>query len=144
MSCVLSDIFDGKGKGMVMDLEAVLSQNRHDGKILVFVDGTCRWCRAVFEILFKLNLRLNVVDVSGDSTVREQLRLQTGRPTVPLVFYGGTFIGGHDDVVKLVSTAATAALEAAVVQLTETSSSTEMHSVTDTEDDSDISSDETP
>jgi monothiol glutaredoxin len=72
-------------------------------KILVFMKGNrsipmCGFSATVVQVLDRLGVPYETVDVLEDPDIREGVKLFSNWPTIPQVYVGGKFIGGCDIV----------------------------------------------
>lgn len=70
--------------------------------IIVYKTQFCGYCSAAIRFLQDTkNQVVEVIDLSNDHQKRMELVQKTGHRTVPLIFIGGTFVGGYDDMMSL-------------------------------------------
>ena len=70
--------------------------------IVVYTTRTCSYCGRVKQLLTRLGLPFQEVDVSFDDDKREWLVTATGgQTTVPQVFIDGRSVGGYTDLITL-------------------------------------------
>ena len=71
----------------------------------VYSASYCPWCDKAVEFLKKFeDLDVWIVDVTENQEKREFLVEKTGQKTVPQIWIGDTYIGGHDAMLKMAST----------------------------------------
>jgi len=69
-------------------------------KIRIFTTAYCGYCSAAKNVLSEKGLQFEAIDVSGDSATRQKASDKAGGfRTVPMIFVGETFVGGHSDLV---------------------------------------------
>lgn len=74
------------------------------GRIVIFSITGCPFClRAKSKI--RDELKLEFVDINLDQypSRREEARERSGRRTVPQIFFNNIYVGGYDELAKLVS-----------------------------------------
>jgi len=71
-------------------------------KIVLYVSGSCGYCRAAKALLEKKNIPFEEIDLTGDNAGREALVVKSGgRRTVPQIFIDGQGIGGYTELAAL-------------------------------------------
>ena len=71
----------------------------------VYSASYCPWCDKAVEFLKKFeDLDVWIVDVTDNQELRETISKKTGQNTVPQIWIGNTYIGGHDAMMKMAST----------------------------------------
>ena len=71
----------------------------------VYSASYCPWCDKAVEFLKKFeDLDVWIVDVTDNQELRETISKKTGQNTVPQIWIGKTYIGGHDAMMKMAST----------------------------------------
>ncbi len=71
----------------------------------MYTKSDCPFCERARKIILKdLKSSLHLIDVTDRSDLRETIRTTTGHHTVPVIYIGEEFIGGCDDLVKIVKT----------------------------------------
>jgi len=58
----------------------------------------CQYCHRAKELLNIKGVSYNVIDVTHDSKLEAEMRLRSGRNTVPQIFIGNRHIGGCSDL----------------------------------------------
>jgi len=61
----------------------------------------CSYCGAARMLLKRKGVEFEEINVSMDSSKREEMERQSGRRTVPQIFIGGKPIGGFDELYSL-------------------------------------------
>ena len=67
-------------------------------KVIVYTTSYCGYCRAAKKLLAERGITFEEVDVTTDDEKRRWLVAQTGRQTVPQIFWDGEAIGGYMDL----------------------------------------------
>lgn len=70
-------------------------------KITVYTAGHCCYCHMAKELLRRKGASFDEVDLTNRSDLREELRVKSGRHTVPQIWIGETHVGGCDDLLCL-------------------------------------------
>ena len=71
----------------------------------MYVKTGCPYCERAMEIILKeLKCSLHLVDISDQPDLKEMIKRNHGHHTVPAIYIGDEFIGGCDDLVKLIKT----------------------------------------
>ena len=71
-------------------------------KVVVFSSANCGYCRVAIHFLQTVkDVKVEVVDLTGDWAARKALIAETGHRTVPQIFIGETHVGGYDDLAAL-------------------------------------------
>jgi glutaredoxin 3 len=70
-------------------------------KITVYTAGHCCYCHMAKELLRRKGAPFDEVDLTGRTDLREELRVKSGRQTVPQIWIGETHVGGCDDLLSL-------------------------------------------
>ena len=71
----------------------------------VYSASYCPWCDKAVEFLKKFeDLDVWIVDVTDNQELRETISKKTGQNTVPQIWIGNTYVGGHDAMMKMAST----------------------------------------
>lgn len=75
-------------------------------KILVFMKGTklmpmCGFSNNVVQILSRLGVPFETVDVLEDAEIRQGIKEYSSWPTIPQVYINGEFVGGSDIMIEL-------------------------------------------
>ncbi|MBS0185026.1 MAG: glutaredoxin 3 [Proteobacteria bacterium] len=74
-------------------------------QITIFTTTYCPYCTFAKDFLTRNALPFVEIDVTGNTSFREDLVKKTGgRTTVPQIFIGETSIGGYDDLMALSKT----------------------------------------
>jgi glutaredoxin 3 len=75
---------------------------KNDIVVTIYTRPLCGYCLAAKRILQHERVAFVEVDCSDDPAACERIRLETGHRTVPMIFLGDNFIGGCDDLRRLV------------------------------------------
>jgi glutaredoxin 3 len=70
-------------------------------RVLMYTNTTCGWCRRARALLTDKGVPFTDINVDVVPGAREEMRLLSGRNTVPQVFIGPRPIGGYDDLYAL-------------------------------------------
>jgi len=70
-------------------------------EVLIYTTDYCPYCTRIKAFFEKKGVPFREIDLSNDQEGREALTAKTKLRTVPQVFIGETFIGGHDDTVAM-------------------------------------------
>lgn len=78
----------------------------NNNKILVFMKGNklmpqCGFSNNVVQILNRLAVPFETVDVLSDPEIRQGIKEYSNWPTIPQVYLNGEFIGGSDILIEL-------------------------------------------
>lgn len=69
----------------------------------VYTTQTCPYCDMAKGLLKSKGLAFKEMNLTGDESAREALRIKAGgRTSVPQIFLGERHIGGYDDLLKQV------------------------------------------
>ncbi len=70
--------------------------------VKMYSTGTCPYCVRAKQILKAKGVaQIEEIRVDLDPAQRQTMMEITGRRTVPQIFIGDTYVGGHDDLVAL-------------------------------------------
>jgi monothiol glutaredoxin len=91
------------------DLAAQVSEKIASSPVILFMKGTpdqpyCGFSARTVEALDSVGASYSAVNVLVDPRIREVLSEQSGWPTIPQLFVGGTLVGGCDIVSELATT----------------------------------------
>lgn len=91
---------------MTPELKQQLDEIVNTHKIVVFMKGTklmpqCGFSNNVVQILNRLAVPFETVDVLADPEVRQGVKEYSGWPTIPQVYINGEFVGGSDILIEL-------------------------------------------
>ena len=68
-------------------------------KVVVYSSQNCGYCRVAVHFLRTVKeVDVEVIDLTGNWTARQELIAETGHRTVPQIFVGETFVGGYDEL----------------------------------------------
>ncbi|HHG89853.1 MAG TPA: glutaredoxin 3 [Devosia sp.] len=70
-------------------------------KVEIFTTPFCGFCVAAKSLLEAKNISYTEIDVSEPEPRAMMTQRAGGRRTVPQIFFGGTHIGGYDDLAAL-------------------------------------------
>ena len=69
---------------------------------IIYVTPFCPYCVRAKTLLEKLGIPYQVIDISAQSDLREEMvKLAGGRTSVPQIFIDGAHLGGCDDLYAL-------------------------------------------
>lgn len=91
---------------MTPELKERIDNLVKQNKILVFMKGTklmpqCGFSNNVVQILNRLAVPYETVNVLEDWDIREGIKEYANWPTIPQVYINGEFIGGSDIMIEL-------------------------------------------
>lgn len=91
---------------MTPELKERIDNLVKQNKILVFMKGTklmpqCGFSNNVVQILNRLGVPYDTVNVLEDWEIREGIKEYANWPTIPQVYINGEFIGGSDIMIEL-------------------------------------------
>jgi len=66
--------------------------------VIVYTTNYCPYCTRAKNLLKKKGIVFQEIDLTDNDAKREELTEKTGCMTVPMIFIGGEFIGGSDDL----------------------------------------------
>lgn len=69
--------------------------------VKVYLWTTCPFCIRAVQLLRSKGIEPEIINLDGDNEGLHNIRQQTGQRTVPQIFIGEEFIGGHSDLVAL-------------------------------------------
>ena len=67
-------------------------------KVVMYATAWCPYCVRERQLLERKNANLEVIDVDGNSALRQEMMNRSGRHTVPQIFIGDLHVGGCDDL----------------------------------------------
>lgn len=70
-------------------------------KVTIYTTPYCPHCTRAKALLKSKNVAFQEIDVSEDTTKREEVSRRTGWQTVPMIFIGEEFVGGAEDLYTL-------------------------------------------
>ncbi len=70
-------------------------------EVIMYRTHFCIYCVMAERLLKSKQIDFEQIDVSGQPTMRQELRERTGRRTVPQIFIAGQSVGGYDDIAAL-------------------------------------------
>ena len=65
----------------------------------VYSTQYCPWCQRAKGLLNQRGIEFEEIDVTEDRELQKEMIEQSGRQTVPQIFFGDEHIGGYDDLV---------------------------------------------
>ena len=66
--------------------------------VTIYTTDYCAYCSRAKNLLKSKNIPYLEVNLTENSTKREELEAKTGWMTVPMIFIGDDFIGGADNL----------------------------------------------
>lgn len=80
------------------------TQSAGSTRVRVYSTTYCGYCRRAEELLDRLGIAYESIDVTSDWDMRDWLvENARGRRTVPVIFIDGLPIGGYQELAKLVA-----------------------------------------
>ncbi len=75
-------------------------------KVFLFMKGTpqqpmCGFSAGVVSVLKQQNISFGSFNVFDDENVRQGIKEYANWPTIPQLYIGGEFVGGHDIVIQM-------------------------------------------
>ncbi len=70
-------------------------------EVVIYSTDYCPYCTKIKAFFKNKGVPYREIDLTNDTDAREALTAKTKLRTVPQVFIGETFIGGHDDTVAM-------------------------------------------
>lgn len=71
-------------------------------KVIIYTTSHCPYCINAKNLFKNLNISFDEISLDHDPELRTKLSKENnGWRTVPMIFIGGKFVGGFDDVNKL-------------------------------------------
>jgi len=70
----------------------------------LYIKPWCPYCARVKALLNQKNLEYNEIDISTDGARENEMRVRSGRRTVPQVFINDHHVGGSDDLIAAEAT----------------------------------------
>lgn len=70
-------------------------------EVVIYTTDYCPYCTKIKTFFKNKGVPFREIDLSNDQEAREALTAKTKLRTVPQVFVGETFVGGHDDTVAM-------------------------------------------
>ncbi|MBM4213249.1 MAG: glutaredoxin 3 [Gammaproteobacteria bacterium] len=67
-------------------------------KVVMYTTAWCPYCTRARQLLERKNANLEIIDVDGNSALRQEMMTRSGRHTVPQIFIGAVHVGGCDDL----------------------------------------------
>ena len=69
--------------------------------VVMYATSWCPYCERARSLLRSKNVTIEEIDVEASSDKRAEMRLRSGRRTVPQIFIGDHHVGGSDDLAAL-------------------------------------------
>ena len=69
--------------------------------VLMYTTRFCPFCVRARQLLQRKQVDFEEIAVDGDPGRREEMRLRSGRHTVPQIWIGGRHVGGCDELREL-------------------------------------------
>lgn len=84
-----------------MDVQQKIDQMVKNNKIILFMKGNklmpmCGFSATVVDILRRMEVPFETVDVLDDMAIREGIKQYSNWPTIPQLYINGQFVGGCD------------------------------------------------
>jgi glutaredoxin 3 len=70
-------------------------------EVVIYTTAWCGWCGRVRRLFTAKGVPFTDIDVEQVPGAREEMRVRSGRNTVPQVFVDGRPLGGYDDTSAL-------------------------------------------
>lgn len=71
-------------------------------QVQIYTTNTCPYCNAAKDLFKRLGSQYEEISLEGKNDLRMKLSEENnGWRTVPMIFIGGKFMGGFDDVNRL-------------------------------------------
>jgi glutaredoxin 3 len=68
----------------------------------MYIMDSCPYCDKARDIILnEERASLHTINISSDPNLREMIIEDTGQKTLPAIFIGSEFVGGHDDLCAL-------------------------------------------
>ena len=89
-----------------MDTKNIIKEQLKNNKIILYLKGTpdapmCGYSAQVVQILKKLNIEYNFIDVLQNTKIREEIKIYSNWPTFPQLYVNEKLIGGADIISEL-------------------------------------------
>lgn len=66
--------------------------------VTIYTTTWCSYCRAAKSFFQSRGIPYEEIDLTEDDAGRQDLRVRSGRTTVPQIWVGETHVGGYDDL----------------------------------------------
>lgn len=91
---------------MTPELKERIDTLVEENKIMVFMKGNklmpqCGFSNNVVQILNKLGVPFETLDVLADQEIRQGIKEYSNWPTIPQVYINGKFVGGSDILIEM-------------------------------------------
>jgi glutaredoxin 3 len=70
-------------------------------EVTIYTKATCGYCVRAKELLAQKKQQYNEISIDNDLDKQAEMRLKSGRTSVPQIFIDGKSIGGCDDLYEL-------------------------------------------
>lgn len=70
-------------------------------QVTIYSTPNCPYCMRAKALLSSLSVAFDVVDLSENKKLREELQEKYSWQSVPMIVVGDEFLGGFDDIAKL-------------------------------------------
>lgn len=67
-------------------------------EVKVYSTNYCPYCSRAKQLLKSKNIPFQEIDLTDDDGLREKISKQVNWQTVPMIFIGGDFVGGFDNL----------------------------------------------
>ena len=71
-------------------------------KVTIYSTRNCGYCRSAKTLLTQKGVPFREIDLSDDYDALVALKRRVRHTTVPMIFVGDAFIGGYDELARLV------------------------------------------
>ncbi|HYJ41615.1 MAG TPA: glutaredoxin 3 [Steroidobacteraceae bacterium] len=72
--------------------------------VVMYTTSWCPYCERARKLLATKNVTISEIDVESAPEKRAEMRIRSGRTTVPQIFIGDHHVGGSDDLLSLEDT----------------------------------------
>ncbi len=70
-------------------------------KIILYTKKACGYCSMAKDFFTNHNIPYELIDITNNNDLHQQLINKTGQVTVPYVFINDKFVGGYTDLMKI-------------------------------------------
>mgnify|MGYP001260245880 CR=1 FL=1 len=68
-------------------------------EVEMYFTSTCPYCQMAEDLLQKVGaINVKKINIENNDEDRTQMRIRSGRSSVPQIFIGKTHVGGYDDL----------------------------------------------
>lgn len=67
-------------------------------RVTVYVTSWCPYCNSAKALLSRLNIPYDIVDLTDQDELRQELVAKTGWRTVPMIYFEDELIGGFQEL----------------------------------------------